>query len=69
VEWRRRVKLGSFIAAVVVTALTAVVTLPFVFALAGGGHLVAALIALTPLLLVALVAFGRSVRRNDGSQG
>jgi hypothetical protein len=43
-----------------------VVTLSFVFALAGGGNLGAALVALTPLLLVALVAVGRSVRRDDG---
>jgi hypothetical protein len=65
----RGLKLGSFLAAVFVTALTAVVTLPFVVALAGAGNLVAALIALMPLLLVALVAFGRSVRRDDDGPG
>jgi hypothetical protein len=61
-------RIGALVAAVVVTALTALVTLPFAIALSRAGSTVAGLIVTTPTLLVAIVAFSRCVEV-DGDRG
>ena len=60
-----RERAGAMIAAVTLTGLTALVTLPLAWALLRNGSTTAALVALAPVLLVALVTVGRVLRPDD----
>ena len=63
-----RERAGALMAAVTLTGLTALVTLPLAFALLRNGSTTAALVALAPVLLVALVTVGRLVVPPDGDE-